>query len=288
MTRTFGFLGFMIAAVLLRGAQAADLQVPKQVVAGNAFSIPTSGSGEASFYLQGPGSASKRKVQLGNAIEVAEEETRDAGRYIATVCSSDGCNGADFFVTASGPAHLSFLVHPSRVPVATNDAITATAFVFDKFHNLVLQPVKVEFRVSLKDAPEVARADTTSNGVAWMSMNSSHKGGLAQVTASSGDILEKRVVQQVPSDACNLRIRAVRTGKFINVETDPVRDCSGNPVPDGTIVSITQVTDKGKTTVDTPIKRGVAKAQLPEAGNATISVASGVAIGNEVRVGGAQ
>jgi hypothetical protein len=281
-------LGFVIACVLLSGAQAQQLQVPKQVVAGNAFSIPTHGSGDAIFYLQGPGVAAKRKVQLGGAVQVAEEETRNAGRYIAALCSSDGCQGADFFVTATGPAHISFLVHPSRVPVATNDAISATAFVFDKFHNLVLQPVKVNFRVSLKDAPELARSETTSNGVAWMSMNSSHKGGLAQVTASLDDITEKRVVQQVPSDACNLRIRAARAGRFIDVETDPVRDCSGNPVPDGTIVSITELSDKGKTTIDTPIKRGIAKAQLPDNGNATISVASGVAIGNEIHVGGAQ
>jgi hypothetical protein len=70
------------------------------------------------------------------------------------------------------------------------------------------------------------------------------------------------------------------------VETDPVRDCSGNAVPDGTIVSFTAVDSKGKTTVDAPIKKGIARTELPLSGNARISVASGVVIGNEITVGG--
>jgi hypothetical protein len=70
------------------------------------------------------------------------------------------------------------------------------------------------------------------------------------------------------------------------VETDPVRDCSGNPVPDGTIVTFTSVDPNGRTTVDAVIKRGVARAELPPASQANISVASGVVVGNEIRWGG--
>ena len=277
----------MIVGVLsAAGAHAVELQVPKQVTAGSGFSIPTSGTGSATFYLVGPGHSAKRQVKLGSAIEVAEDEVRTSGRYIGTLCSSGGCESADFFVVAANPAHLSLLVHPSRVRVATNNAMSAVAFVFDKFHNLVLQPVPVEFHVSVKDTAAFSKSVTASNGVAWLHLNSARKEGPAQVIASIPSESEKRVVQQVASDACNLRIRAARKGKFIAVETEPVRDCSGNSVPDGTVVTFTKLDASGKTTVDAPVKRGVAKVDMPAQGEATISVASGVALGNEVRIGG--
>jgi hypothetical protein len=40
--------------------------------------------------------------------------------------------------------------------------------------------------------------------------------------------------------------------------------------------------------VDARIKKGVAKAELPNLHDATISVASGVAMGNDIRVGGGE
>ncbi len=72
------------------------------------------------------------------------------------------------------------------------------------------------------------------------------------------------------------------------MQTDPVRDCSGNNVPDGTIVSFTKTDSSGKTTIDAPIKKGIAKVEMPVVGNARISVASGVVLGNELNVGGAR
>lgn len=284
MNRTLAILIVLLAGLM--AAHAADLQVPRQVTAGTAFSIPTSGSGSATFYLIGPSHAAKREVKLGTGIEVGEEEVRSAGRYIATLCSSAGCASSDFFVAATNPANLSLLVHPSRVRVATNDAMSAVAFIFDKFHNPVLQPVNVDFHVTVKDAQAFSKSLAASNGIAWMHINSTRKEGSAQVVASIAGVSEKRVVQQVASDACNLRIKAERKGKFIAVETDPVRDCSGNSLPDGTVVTFTKVDSNGKTTVDAPVKRGVAKIDMPAAGEATISVASGVAMGNEIRIGG--
>jgi hypothetical protein len=69
------------------------------------------------------------------------------------------------------------------------------------------------------------------------------------------------------------------------VETDPIRDCTSNPVPDGTIVTFTQVDRNGRSTVDARIKKGVARATLPPADNAIVTVASGVVLGNELRLG---
>ena len=93
------------------------------------------------------------------------------------------------------------------------------------------------------------------------------------------------MVQEVASDPCNIRMHAERDKNGILVQTDPISDCSGNPVPDGTIVTFTSMDANGKSTVDARIKRGVAQAQLPASSNATISVAAGVVVGNEIQVG---
>jgi hypothetical protein len=103
--------------------------------------------------------------------------------------------------------------------------------------------------------------------------------------ASTGDIKVRRVVRQVASSPCNLRIKAQRTTSSVVVETDPVRDCSGNVVPDGTIITFTRTDADGKSTVDAPIKQGVARARMTPSAGAVISVASGVVMGNPIRIG---
>jgi hypothetical protein len=268
------------------GASAQNVRPPQGAIAGTGFAVGTSGSGSAKFYLVGPASALKREIKLGTEVQVDESDARSAGRYTAIVCG-DPCSSVDFFVAPADPAKLSFVVHPSRVPVGAADAISAVAFAFDKYLNLVLTPTKVDFHVNLKDAPAVSRSEETKDGIAWIRLASTKKGGTADVIASLGQTTDKRIVQQVPSDACNLRIHVTRKNDAVEVETDPVRDCSGNAVPDGTIVSFTATDASGKSTVDAPLKKGIAKAVIPVHGAATISVASGVAIGNEVRIGGA-
>jgi len=265
-------------------AQASDLQVPAQVTAGTAFTIPASGSGNGTFYLVGPSAVVKRAVTLGADIKVAAEEVRAAGRYVAIACNGDGCSSSSFYVVAADPAKVSFLLHPSRVPVTATNAINATAFVFDKYYNPVLRPVTVDFHVVPKSGPAFTKSVRAVQGVASMQMSPTPKEGPVKVTAEVGGTDEPRIIQQVASDACNLRIRARRTAKGVEVETDPVKDCRGNEVPDGTVVSFTAVDDNGRTTVDAPIKKGIARVQLPLTGNATISVASGVVIGNEIRL----
>ena len=78
---------------------------------------------------------------------------------------------------------------------------------------------------------------------------------------------------------------AQRTERAIVVETEPVKDCSGNSLPDGTIVTFTEVDSAGRSTVDARIKRDIARAELPLSDNAAISVASGVVLGNELHMG---
>jgi len=266
-------------------AKAAELRVPAAVQAGQGFSISVQGSGEATFYLVGPDHVLKRTVSLGSDLKIQSSDVRAAGRYQIILCDLQ-CNSASFDVKAAPPAHLSFFLHPSRVPVSTPGSIDATAFVFDQYFNLVLTPAAVDFRITPASGAGFVRQASTRDGVAWMRMDSTPHEGRVQVTAALGGVEEARVIQQVAAEACGLRMKAVTSGNHVTVETDPVRDCSGNALPDGTVVSFTTIDKAGKSTVDTPIKKGIARAQLSVQGPAQISVACGVVLGNEVAVGG--
>lgn len=266
---------------------AAEIHPPPQVKAGASFSIPSSGAGNGTFYLIGPAHVSKRQVSLGSDISVDGAEVEHAGRYTAILCGGE-CSSADFYVLPAAADRLSLLVHPSRVPVSSPNAISAVAFVWDAFHNLEFSLESVKFTVNPDEHDALSESRPTTNGVAWIRLSSGPKGGTAKLEASIPKVSEVRVVQQVASDACNLRIKASSLPKKVLVETDPVRDCSGNFVPDGTVVSFTLTDATGKTTVDVPIKRGVAKVEIPETGRARITVASGVVTGNELSVGGGE
>src|ERR1700683_1296642 len=266
-------------------ARAADLHPPATVEAGHAFSIPVPGSGPGTFYLVGPDHVVKRDVSLGSDLEIESRDVRAAGRYQVILCDS-ACTSAPFEVKAAQPAHLSFFLHPSRVPVSTPNSIDGTAFVFDQYFNLVLTPAAVDFQITPASGTGFARRVSSRHGVAWMRTDSTKHEGRVQVTAASGSVQEARVGQQVAAEACALRVKAVPSGNMVTLETDPVRDCSGNTLPDGTVISFTTVDREGKTTVDTPIKKGVARTQLSVHGRAQISVACGVIEGNEVAVNG--
>jgi hypothetical protein len=268
-------------------AYAAELHVPATVQAGQSFSIPVEGSGEATFYLVGPDHVVKRTVSLASGVQIQSSEVRAAGRYQIILCdSSSPCTSATFEVKAAAPAHLSFFLHPSRVPVSTLGSIDATAFVFDQYFNLVLTPSAVDFRITPATGAGFVRRASTRNGVAWMRMDSTPHEGRVQVTAALGSVEEARVIQQVAAEACGLRMKAVPSGNSVTLETDPVRDCSGNALPDGTVVSFTKVDRQGKSTVDTPIKKGVARVEFSLHGPAQIGVACGVVLGNEVALNG--
>jgi hypothetical protein len=116
-------------------------------------------------------------------------------------------------------------------------------------------------------------------------MDSTAQQGIDKFVARIGDVSSTRVVGQVPGDPCVLKMSARLSGRELELVTDPVRDCSGNPIPDGTIVTFTQAYPGGQSTVDVPIKRGIATVQVAALSGATISVASGVVIGNQIRWG---
>lgn len=279
-------------SVLAASAYAAEMRVPATVQAGQPFSISLQGSGQATFYLVGPSQVVKSTVTLGADLQVEGNDVRAAGRYRAILCDSS-CTSSNFEVTAAQPAHLSFFLHPSRVPVSSPGSIDASAFVFDQYFNLVLNPTVVDFRITPASGAGLSRNVSTKNGVTWLHLDSTaHEGpvrvtaALADKTASTDKIEEARVIQQVAAEACTLRMKATTNGDKVTVETDPVRDCSGNALPDGTVVSFTLLDKSGKSSVDTPIKKGIARTEFNVRGPAQISVACGVVLGNELAVGG--
>jgi hypothetical protein len=283
------YIGIVIAVCWFAAdcARAAELNVPQNAVAGQPLSIGTSGSG--TLYLIGPGQVIKRDFKSGGNVEIKGEELRSAGRWIAAV-SGGSKQSQVFWVKPGKPGKLNFLVRPSRVPVARPNVISGVTFVFDQYQNLILDPTPVNFNLSVGGAGS-SKSVTSREGVAWINSASAPKAGAAQFVASVDGTSVTRVVQQVAADPCDrgggfhMHV-AGHTGNRLIVETDPIRDCSGNPVPDGTIVTFIQTDKSGKSTVDSRIKKGIARAELPASDNATITMAAGVVLGNELHVGG--
>lgn len=272
-----GLIGCWLAST---AAHAADLNVPKTLEAGRELrvSVPKSGT----LYVFGPSTAMKVEVKSGEEAVIPGERLRAAGRYTIAV----GDSTATFFVVAGPASNVSFLARPSRIPAARKGVISGTAFVFDKFDNLVLEPARVTFTLASPGSPESVREESTKLGAAYTRMDSGRKDGPAHFAVSIKGNSVRRVVQQTASDPCTIRMKAEPSKAGILVSTDPIRDCAGNAVPDGTIVTFTAVSPNGKSTVDARIKRGIAQAQLPSEPGSTLSVASGVVMGNEIHWGG--
>jgi hypothetical protein len=276
----------VLAAGQLASAQNGNLRVPKTVEAGAPFSIQTSGSGKGVLYIVGPGQVLRRDVQLGEAVSFVSGDMHNAGHYLVVLTGGSSPENGAFDVTAAHqPTTLSFIAKPSRIPVDLHDGISGVVYVFDTFHNLVFQPTPVSFQLSgVAGAPQ-NRTVTSKNGVAWTKLDSASKEGAAKFEARAGNVADERIIQQVPGDPCKLKMDVRPAGQRLQLETEPVRDCSGNAVPDGTIITFTEIYDGGEATVDVPLKRGVAKTEMPAYKGATISVATGVVMGNEIRWG---
>jgi hypothetical protein len=279
---------FMVAVVtcLAMLAAAQNLSLPTNATAGKDLYVPTRGSGSATLYVFGPGTALKRDVHLGNPLQIEGSKLRQAGRYTVILHGDENASGS-FFVAPAKLENIAFLARPSRVPAARKDVITGSAYLFDKYDNLVLEPYPVKFDLDVEGARATTRSEQSNDGVAWVRMDSGKKAGTAQFTASAAGASVQRVVQETASDPCTIRMKAEpsKDGNIL-VETDPIRDCAGNPVPDGTIVTFTSTDQSGKSTVDARIKRGIAQAELPPSRKATISVAAGVVLGNEIHWSG--
>ena len=282
-----GGLTVMVSMLVLAVAQpgaAQNLSLPTSVAAGSAFTVRTQGSGSGTLYVVGLGQAIKRQVQVGQPAVFAAGTLYDAGRYTVVLTSMGSSETEPLTVTpAVKPEHLSFLARPSRLPVNLSDGITGAVYVFDAYKNLIIEPEEVSFDLTSPDGQTQTRTVPTSLGAAWTEMNSTAHQGNDKFVARTGSVASARIVGQVPGDPCSLKMTASPAGQDVRLQTAPVRDCSGNAVPDGTIVTFTEAYHGEESTVDVPIKRGFAQVEMPAYPGAIISVASGVMMGNQIR-----
>lgn len=280
----------LISSVVLTAqltfAQGGTLTLPKIIEAGSAFSIQSSGTGKATLYIVGLGQVLKRDMQLGEAAYFPPGSLYSAGHYITVLARESSPPESDSFdVTPSAnPAELTFLARPSRLPVGLHGGITGAAYVFDSYHNLITTPASVSFELSGPTGAMQKKIVETHDGAAWTEMDSTPQQGMDKFAAHVGDVSSLRIVGQVPGDPCALKMSAHPSGQQVELKTEPVRDCGGNAVPDGTIVTFTESYDGAQSTVDVPLKRGIAEIKMPARPGARISVASGVVLGNEIRL----
>jgi hypothetical protein len=281
---TFLLCGVAVVLTQLAFANDGGMRLPKTVEAGTAFSIQSAGSGKATLYIIGPEQVLKRDVQLGETMLFPAGSLYNAGHYLA-VLVGDSSTESDSFdvVSSSKPADLSFLARPSRLPVGIHDGITGAVYVFDAYHNLIAAPMPVSFELSNPSGTVQKRIVVTLNGAAWTEMDSTEQQGADRFVARSGSVSSTRIIGQVPGDPCGLKMSARQAGQRVQLDTEPVRDCNGNAVPDGTIVTFSEAYKGAQSTVDVPLKHGFADVQMPVHSGATFSVASGVVLGNQIR-----
>ena len=261
------------------------MTLPKSVDADSQFSIQTSGSGNATLYIIGLGQVLKRDVQLGGTAYFPAGSLFNAGRYAVILSAGSSSTSGEFdVIPVVKPSDLEFFSLPSRLPVSQHDGITGAVYVFDPYRNLITNPMPVSFALTNPVGAAQTRTITTREGAAWTTMDSSPQQGTDKFVAQAGDVNSSRVIRQVPGDPCGLKMSVLQSGQHVQLQTDPVRDCSGNAVPDGTIVTFTEAFNGAQSTVDVPVKRGIAQVQFPVHEGATISVASGVALGNQIHL----
>jgi hypothetical protein len=275
-------LGYLIVAISQAG-HAQSLSLPKSIEAGSAFSIQSAGSGDATLYIIGPGQVLKREIQAGSAAYFPATSLYNAGHYIVILSQSSGTTKGSFDVApASAPSKLSFLAKPSRLPVGLHHGITGAVYVFDAYGNLIVAPTPVSFELSSPSGAIQKDQVTTHLGAGWTEMDSTSQQGSSKFVARVGEIPNESIIRQVPGDPCTLKMSAQQSQQQLELRTDPVRDCSGNAVPDGTIVTFTETYSGGQSSVDVPLKRDIAEVKMPVHSGATFTVASGVVLGNQI------
>lgn len=281
---TFLLSGMAVVLMQLAFAEEGGLRLPKAVEAGDSFSIQSSGIGKATLYIIGPEQVLKRDMQRGETTLFPAGSLYNAGHYLAILVGDSSTETGSFeVVPSSKPANLSFLARPSRLQVGLHGGITGAVYLFDAYHNLIVAPMPVSFELSNPSGSVQKSIVVTRNGAAWTGMDSSSQQGIDRFVARSGGVSSTRIVRQVPGDPCGLKMSARQAGKRVQLATEPVRDCNGNAVPDGTIVTFTSTYNGAQSTVDVPLKQGFAEVQMAVHSGATYSVASGVVLGNQIR-----
>ena len=198
----------VIVLLLMRlfaiAAHAPDLQCAGNGHGWRGLSIPSTGSGSATLYVVGPGRAIKRNGATRAGDPTQRRRAAKCGRYTSRWTARQRDLLRDRGARCSS---IAFLARPSRVPADTPNVISGTAFVFDKYQNLVLQPQPVKFDLTVNGQTPAARKPRRA---AWPTPSWTlprrkvrRSSWRRAVTASV-----RRVVQEVASDPCSIRMTA--------------------------------------------------------------------------------
>src|SRR5438105_15705998 len=103
--RKFTFILLTIATCWFAAyaARADELNLPAKTAAGAGFTVNTTGSGSATFFLIGPAGVLKRELSAGSPITITGDEARTAGRYVAILRSGGESTSKELIIMPAKP-----------------------------------------------------------------------------------------------------------------------------------------------------------------------------------------
>jgi len=212
----------------------------------------------------------------GNSSGTAIITVQVGSRSLSTINVMVGISGAT--VTASA--------HPDRISIGKTSIVEV-----EVTSGGILAPdgTPVDFSTDLIGAT-ITPESKTSSGIAQATFTSGTKGGTATITIKCGDVTVRNVVITVVGDVTTIKVYAspltIAVYENSSISAD-VRDATGNPVVDGTLVNFS--TDKSSATFSKPqveTANGLANTTFTAGasyGNAKITVDSG-GIKNDSRI----
>ena len=179
---------------------------------------------------------------------------------------------------------VSFLAKPSRLPVGLHDGITGAVYVFDAYHNLIAAPTPVSFELSNPTGAAQKRIVETHDGAAWTEMDSTRPTRHRQVRSASWRSLQH--ARRQAGSGRSVRIEDERPASRVSrFSCRPNRCAIAAAMPFRTERSLLS---PRPTMARNPrwtcrLSGELRKWKCPPISGATISVASGVVLGNEIR-----
>ncbi len=205
------------------------------------------------------------------SFTISGEDTRQAGA-LTLIASAGAARGQVEVAIRPGPPAdpLTPLVGPRSVIADGEHQTMVLAVPFDSYGNPVADGTPVEFRILHPGGQLETHTISTTHLLAWAWVTSSTSAGRAVVTASAeGAHGPDASYTEIPGWPAPFGLLAAADGvpadgrQLVTLRTEVIRDRFGNPMVDGTLVTLSVDTPDGATrlipayTID-----GAAEAQL--------------------------
>jgi adhesin/invasin len=205
----------------------------------NQFGYPVSDGTSVTFHTN-RGYFTFDTVDTQYGLAWTDTSSRSAG--VATITATSGpavSNQVAVTFTAGDPTQLTLTASPASQVVGANSVLTA--IISDSFGNRVGSGITVTFATD-RDTVSPNPATTTSNGIATSNISSTLV-GTAHVTAKAGTATGSTSVTFTPGTGYTVTLQVPTTAQVVGTTsllTATVTDQFGNPVADGTFVTITK------------------------------------------------